>query len=196
MSRSRGFTLIEVLIALSLTGLLVMVLFSGFQVGIRSWQSVERHTARVEEGRQLSSLLSRQLAQVQPFILGGEQRSESAFLGEAKRLRYVAPLSISSGNLPYLFELVSEWQGQPGVWARFAPFREGQDAETILADAPFLQISQGLRLTFGFFNRETTEQWVPEYEYAELPQLVSVQMVGDDQAWPLLILPVTQVGPQ
>ncbi|MES2817371.1 MAG: prepilin-type N-terminal cleavage/methylation domain-containing protein [Pseudomonadota bacterium] len=195
--RHAGFTLVEVLIALTLMGLLVVVLFSGFRVGIRSWQAVERHTARVEESRQISGLLYRQLGQVLPLMLnseGGQQ--EPAFLGQATRLRYVAPLSLSSGNLPYLFELDSDWQGRPGVWARFVPYRADLTVEAMLAGAEFLQISQNLKLKFSYFSAQNTREWVPEYLMVELPELVSVELVNEDQAWPLLMLPITSVGQQ
>lgn len=195
--RQGGFTLVEVLIALTLMGLLVVVLFSGFRVGLRSWQAVERHTARVEESRQLSGLLYRQLGQVLPILLateGGKQ--EPAFVGQATRLRYIAPLSLSSGNLPYLFELDSNWQGRPGIWARFAPYRAGLTVEALLADSEYVQISEKLKLRFAYFHAEFTREWVPDYLRAELPALVSVQLVNEDQAWPLLVLPVTAVGQQ
>lgn len=197
MKRAAGFTLVEVLIALTLTGLLVVVLFSGFRVGIRSWQAVERHTARVEESRQLSGLLYRQLGQVLPVVLTPEgQFSQPGFRGEETRLRYVAPLSLSAGSLPYLFELESQWQGQPGVWARFAPYREDQSIEAMLAGTEFVQISKTLKLSFRYFNSETSPEWVSEYALEQLPQLVAVQLSGADQAWPLLVLSVTSVGAQ
>ncbi|NEX17237.1 MAG: general secretion pathway protein GspJ, partial [Halochromatium sp.] len=38
--RGRGFTLVELLIALSLIGIITLLLFSGLRLGSRSWEAV------------------------------------------------------------------------------------------------------------------------------------------------------------
>lgn len=200
MTRARGFTLLEVLVALTLTSLLVVALFGGFRAGIRSWQTVERHTAQVEEPRQLSSLLYRHLGQMVPAAFGEQEGGwhDPAFFGEAERVRYVAPLAMSASGLPYVFELVSNQRGMPGVWARFAPYQEGKSADALLADAEFLQISKSLGVTFGYYgvgdDANEIPRWSTTYKSDQLPRLVSLQISGGQRAWPTMTFAVTQVG--
>ena len=44
----RGFTLVEVLIAISLLGLMLVILFGGLRLGGRSWDAIEQRTGRAE----------------------------------------------------------------------------------------------------------------------------------------------------
>lgn len=200
MTRARGFTLLEVLVALTLTSLLVVALFGGFRAGIRSWQTVERHTAQVEEPRQLSSLLYRHLGQMVPAAFGDREDGghEAAFFGEAQRVRYVAPLAMSANGLPYVFELTSNQQGRPGVWVRFGPYQEGKSAEAVLADAEYQQVSKTLGVTFAYYGAgddfSQIEHWTDTYKSDQLPRLVSLRIAGSDRAWPAMTFAVTQVG--
>ena len=198
MRRERGFTLLEVLVALVLIGLLMVVLFGGFRAGIRSWQLAESHTTEIEDRRQLSGLLYRHLGQLRfavPVISESGQLS-SFYLWEPSRLRYVAPLAMSTGGMPYVFELVSDAPGMPGIWVRFAPFDAQQPVEQAFAGVEFQQVSSDVRLLFHYFTRSFDQGDVPR-EWRELsglddetPSLVAVRFVGDDSGWPDLVLPV------
>lgn len=199
MACQRGFTLLEVLVALTLTGLLVATLFAGFRVGIDSWDTADRHVQRTEDSRQLVNFLSRHLSQIQPVIvMNDELFPEPALMGTASSLRYVAPLSLSTGNQPYLFELVSGYRGEPGVWVRFAPYHSSESGQVqigaILAGAEFLQVSEGFGLEFEYFvAQEETEGWAPEFQGGQL-KLVAVQVVDEQGRWPRLTMAVS-TGP-
>ncbi len=200
MRRMRGFTLLEVLVALTLTSLLVVALFGGFRAGLRSWQTVERHTAQVEEPRQLSSLLYRHLGQMVPAAFGDREDGghEASFFGESDRVRYVAPLAMSANGLPYVFELVSNRQGMPGIWVRFAPYQEGKSAESLLGDAEYQQVSKTLGVTFAYYGAgddfNQIARWSDTYKSDQMPRLVSLRLAGGERAWPAMTFPVMQVG--
>lgn len=200
MKSERGFTLLEVLVALVLVGLLMMVLFGGFRAGIRSWHAAEQHTARVEEPRQISSLLYRHLGQLLPVNFAADEQGiiEPAFLGEANRIRYVAPLSMSSGSAPYVFELVSGWQGREGLWGRYVPYVSGRSAAELLREATFVQLSPGLQATFAYFGPGQTQEepaWHDNYSDTQKPpRLVSLRLSGDGPQWPTLTFAVVQVS--
>lgn len=200
MKPVRGFTLLEVLVALVLVGLLMMVLFGGFRAGIRSWHASERHAAQVEEPRQISSLLYRHLGQLLPVTFAADESGmiEPAFLGEANRIRYVAPLSMSAGGMPYVFELVSGWQGREGLWVRYAPYIAGRSAAALLQDSAFVQLSPALQATFAYFGvaeAGAEPAWHEAYLNAkEPPRLVSLRLSGDEQPWPHLTFAVVQLS--
>lgn len=204
MKAARGFTLVEVLIALVLAGLLVVVLFGGFRAGIRSWQLAEQHTASVEEPRQLSALLYRHLGQLLPvqFLPDSGGRIEPAFLGESQRIRYVAPLSMSAGGIPYVFELTSDSPGMEGIWVRFAPYEEGRTVEDLLYHSGEPQlVSSTLHLSFHYFGTVEGQdaevgEWYEAYARIDaVPKLVSVRINGTRRGWPELILPVSLAEP-
>lgn len=193
MNQQKGFTLLETLIALVLMSLLIMALFGGFRAGIRSWQAAEKHVEWVEEPRQLSALLYRHLSQFIP--VAGEltfSGSTYAFVGEPERLLYVAPLAMSVGNQPYIFELVNGHDGLLGLWARFAPLEIDNNYQESLDQAEYLQISNNLSARFAYFYEGA---WVDSLPEGKVPALVKVNLtIETQQDWPSLVFAVQAVG--
>lgn len=195
MKQQKGFTLLETLIALVLMSLLIMALFGGFRAGLRSWQAAEQHVAWVEEPRQLSALLYRHLSQFVP--VAGELTFSGptfVFVGEPARLLYVAPLAMSVGDEPYVFELVSGHNGQLGLWARFAPLvqNEGTTYQELLNDVEYVQVSDNVSAQFSYFFQGA---WVDSLPEGQLPALVKVNLqINSGQDWPSLVFALHAVG--
>ncbi|MBK5929389.1 prepilin-type N-terminal cleavage/methylation domain-containing protein [Halochromatium salexigens] len=101
---SRGFTLVELLIALSLISLITLLLFSGLRLGSRSWEAVETVSERVADLRIARNLIERALRQTQALTLVVDGVERSVFAGEAEALEWVAPLSDHVG-IPGLYIL-------------------------------------------------------------------------------------------
>lgn len=192
MRHQRGFTLFEVLVALTLMGLLIAVLFGGFRAGLRSWQVMDGHLDRTEEPRQLSSLMYRHLTQLTPIMLRNENfRPEPSFRGEKERIRYAAPLAMSVGDAPYLVEISNGQGGKPGVWIRFAPARNGARLDSVFAEAPYQRVSETLSISFAYFFEG---EWLDAVPLGREPQLISVQLKGPDVVWPRMVLPIARAG--
>lgn len=126
-----GFTLIELLVALTLFGLIAVVLFGGLTFGTRAWEAGNAQADRLAEVEAVQSLLRRQLARSLPSAelsrealsdeetssgetssdetSGDEDARPAAFIGEAERMVFLAtaPPQIGVGGV-YLFELSVE----------------------------------------------------------------------------------------
>ena len=102
--RARGFTLVELLIALAMLGLVTLLLFSGLRLGSRSWESVERVAGQSDALRFAHGFLIRALSQIRAVEATTDVGSQLAFAGAAERLEFVAPLSDYLG-LPGLYVL-------------------------------------------------------------------------------------------
>jgi general secretion pathway protein J len=74
MTRRRGaaagFTLIELLVALALTAAILVLLFSGINLGFRGMDRLDGQVARIEARRSLAFTLRRQIAGIYPATLG------------------------------------------------------------------------------------------------------------------------------
>jgi general secretion pathway protein J len=89
--KDAGFTLLELLIAMTLLALLSLVLFGAFRFGTRSWDRAETSTANGNEIRRaqdaITSALSRAYPELQtadpanPHIFFGGEREAVTFLG-------------------------------------------------------------------------------------------------------------------
>lgn len=102
--RARGFTLVELLIALAMLGLITLLLFSGLRLGSRSWESVERVAGQSDALRFAHGLLARSLTQIRAVEATTDAGGRLVFAGDAGQLEFVAPLSDYLG-LPGLYIL-------------------------------------------------------------------------------------------
>lgn len=190
--QQKAFTLIETLVALTLMSLLIMVLFGGFRAGVRSWQASENYIADSEEPRQLSALLYRHLGQIVPMVVGGgDFLSKPVFAANAEQIRYVAPLSMSAGDAHYIFEMINNFEGQGGVWVRFAPIVDELTADDILASAEYTQVSKDWSVHFKYFYND---EWMEEVPEGELPKLVSVRLTAAGKQWPRMVFAISTLG--
>ena len=108
-----GFTLMELIIALAMVGLITLLLFSGLRIGSRTWEGLDAVAARTDDLRLADGFLSRTLAQARPatVVYDGEQRQ--VFAGDAERIDFAAPLSQHVG-VPgiYILRLALEGSGE------------------------------------------------------------------------------------
>ncbi|MBN2886184.1 MAG: prepilin-type N-terminal cleavage/methylation domain-containing protein [Chromatiaceae bacterium] len=99
-----GFTLVELLIALSMISLITLLLFSGLRLGANTWERVDASVERLAERRAAHAFLVRTLNQMRPETLMLDAEPHAIFAGDAERLEFVAPLSRHLG-LPGLYLL-------------------------------------------------------------------------------------------
>ncbi len=125
MSRhpERGFTLIELVLALSIVAIMVTMLFGGLRVGLRAWQRGEERAAVLQHARSVTQLLQEALGGIYAYRGRADQDTPGAgevllFQGEAERLSFVTvsppvslpaaiafvavTLSMDAGNAPGL----------------------------------------------------------------------------------------------
>lgn len=115
---SYGFTLVELLIALALIGLISLLLFSGLRLGTRAWEGVETVAERTAEPRIARNFLERVLVQARPARITFDEEEVLVFAGDAENLELVAPLS--------------EHVGTPGLYVLRLSLANGTEKQLVL----------------------------------------------------------------
>ncbi len=97
----RGFTLIEMLVGLTLLGLMTLALFSALRVGLDSWDRSEVKAQQVVDLRIVEGVMRREVAKAFPLRIGTPADNKIAFEGEAGRVRFVGalPANLAPGGL-------------------------------------------------------------------------------------------------
>lgn len=113
----QGFTLVELLIALSLMALILLLLFSGLRLGSRAWEGVEQVVTRHAEERIARRLLLGSLNQARPVEAVFEDARRPVFAGDDQRLELVAPLAeqVGIGGLYLLRFSLEDVAGRPAL---------------------------------------------------------------------------------
>lgn len=132
--RERGFTLVELLIAIALTGLILVILFSGFRIASRSWDAVELRSTRNSELRLVRGFIQRSLRQLRGVSYDSPDGSRQLFSGDRQAIEFVTPMTgyLGLGGLYILrLEYLDNREGGQLImtrWLYHPDILEGVDA--------------------------------------------------------------------
>lgn len=140
---SRGFTLVELLVALTLAGLVAMLAYGGLHVALRSWNSAELRQQEMERSYLTQSLLRRLLESPQNVSLrDDEDVQQVAFFGDEQQVIFVAYLpALDDSEQLYWVQLRQDRQitAKGLAWQlelRYLPFVEMEEFNwSLLIDA-------------------------------------------------------------
>lgn len=91
-SRECGFTLVELLIAIAITGLILTILFAGLRVGSKSWDAVERRSIENSELRLVRGFIQRSLHQLRGISQRFEDGDRLIFGGTEDGIEFATPM--------------------------------------------------------------------------------------------------------
>lgn len=202
---SRGFTLVELLVGLTVMALLSLVLFGGLRFGIRAWETGGARMEQTHRAEAVQSLLRRQLGQIRFLPPATDADAVMSFTGDRDSLTFVAPLPVHRGiGGSYLFHLAkSERNGRSDLtlaWSLYRPELLTTGPSTLEAGTTLLEDIAGVELSyFGAPLPEQAPQWWGAWDLNDgEPQLVRVRVEfqpGDLRRWPDLIVRVPGSAP-
>jgi prepilin-type N-terminal cleavage/methylation domain-containing protein len=91
-ARQGGFTLIELVIALALMGVMVLFMYSGLAFGLRGWDAADTNGRRTADRRIAENFLRREVAELFPMRWKDPMTLRLAFEGQHDVLRFVSVL--------------------------------------------------------------------------------------------------------
>jgi len=106
--RHAGFTLLEILLALTLLALVMLGVWGAMAGATRITHAADAVMARSENVRTVQQFLRRYVsaAQLQPYLAEGDTRARM-FAGDATSMHYVAPLPMQSGHAGLYVQTIS-----------------------------------------------------------------------------------------
>jgi general secretion pathway protein J len=90
-----GFTLLELVIAITILSFITLIIGSGFRLGINAWEKGDKETAEIQRLRVLSGMLSQQIMSVHPYKMKLKDEDQPAiiFKGQADSLIFVTTIT-------------------------------------------------------------------------------------------------------
>ncbi len=200
-----GFTLLELLVALTLLGLVFAVLFGELRFATRAWDATDAKLDRNGELLSVHSFLRQRFQQVhvtQPTRDQDDADNTIAFEGNSRSMVFLGtmPANISDGGF-YEISLSSQsGEGGNDLFVSWRPF--DADGMASVADGPNNSrvLLRGLReVRFSYFGRtgeDLAAQWWDIWPSRDAaPSLIRMRVSfadGDPRSWPeLVVAPAT-----
>ena len=178
----RGFTLIEVLLALALTALLLTLLSTGMYVVARDWnENTERLDAKLDESLAILQI-ERALIAAFPHSFNSTETllREVYFDGEDDRLSWVSTVSPQrlAGLTAWSIDVVSDEGIGEGIGVRTAPaFSDDPSARLDNVETRVILPGYDLEISYlrepNALTREWTDEWLGS-EQGALPLAVHI----------------------
>ena len=93
---TRGFTLLELLLAITLMAAMMAMIYAALNVGIRAWDAGDARVTEASNWRLVERFLRREFGQIFPTRWRGVPQPHIAFEGDKTSLRYVTALNLDA----------------------------------------------------------------------------------------------------
>ncbi|MCY4339734.1 MAG: prepilin-type N-terminal cleavage/methylation domain-containing protein [Gammaproteobacteria bacterium] len=190
-----GFSLLEVLVALVLSSLMLLMLYSSLYAGVHNWRTGELRIRANDDKRLALSFMRRVTAELLPMRQVGEEGQRMLFRGDATTLQFVSRLPAHhAGGGVYFLRLRT---GPETLLLDYRPLARDQDMleEDIFEDAEqvaLLEDIEGIALDyFGRNGAHAEPAWHDEWDdAARLPTLIRLYITAGAGPWAPLVVTV------
>jgi len=171
--RERGFTLLEILVVLSLLGVLLGLVATALVGANRAVAKAQVFSERLDEVRGAQTFLRRAIGQALPVAQGDVTEKPARFVGHAAAMTFYAPLPDSIGGGLYRHQLSLVHQQLQVRLARL----DGQALSAFGEPQVLLREVQQLAFSYrGLSPLAKDSGWLAEWPWPErLPRAVRIE---------------------
>lgn len=199
-----GFTLIEILIGMSLLSVMMLLLFASLRICVQNWNAGERKITQVGEAGTIQYFLQSKLHSTLPLEADFLEEQQFSFQGEAEQIQFVASMPASANRLglqqfKMSLERAKNNQGS-NLLVDIKPFFPLNENEE-WSDEQVVILKNIKHLDFAYFGLDRFHNdpvWQDEWlEKHKLPKLVSIDIeLTNGEVWPQIVvaLNVNAVG--
>jgi general secretion pathway protein J len=198
--RQAGFTLIELVVAMVLLGIMMMLLYSGLTFALRGWDAGDANGRNVVDRRIGENFLRRELNELFPMRWKDPMILKFAFEGEAQRMKFVSsrPAGVTLGGLSLVgleVEQDANHKTRHLTMRRAMPDDAAKDFAPLDRAERTVLIADVDSVAFAYFGSEndfTESKWMDAWTYVgRMPQMVRLRVkTADGMALPDFVVRV------
>ena len=204
IKKSRGFTLVELLVAIMILTLFMTASMGAVRIASRSWAAGQERTDATEELRGAADFLRRQFAQLPLATVGEGDEERLLFVADERHVMFVAPatqFSHGAGLMTYVLAADEDGERQK-LTLRYAPYDPGR--ETVDPDTfsePLVLATGFSTIGFQYYGAPTEDDdltWWPLWQddAEQLPRAIIIRTreEGETDGWPDLVFALRSGG--
>ncbi|CAA9892168.1 General secretion pathway protein J [Candidatus Methylobacter favarea] len=198
---SQGFTLIEVLIAMTLLSIMVVLLFTSLKICADSWEKGETKITEVNEVAVVYNFFQRHLSTARPLLNDFTPEGEIlSFQGKTRSMQFVSAFPASAGRAGlqmFSVELQKEDKDQVIKVAVIPYFPEAEDEQRPADEVVLIRRVSDFELAYFGADQESGEShWQDEWLEKNIqPQLVKIRIKPENGIfWPDMIIELKVVS--
>lgn len=189
-----GFTLLELLVAITLMGLVLVVVYGGLRLGLSGWDTGERRAEATQQLRLVQEFLRRQLVQSMTVYQFDDQQNRTVvFTGQADGIEFVTPMLARLGQAGLYRVRIEAVDGR--LWIRWRPYlpddpAAGEERERVLLE----EVSA---VEWAYFGLEQIDDPQPRWSNVwtnpqSRPLLVRLNLKLQDEPSPDLVVALVE----
>ena len=198
--KQSGFTLLEILIGMSIMSIMMLLLFASLRICVQNWNAGEKKIAQVSQAAIIQNFLQSKLHATVPLDGDFLEEPQFSFQGSQGEIQFVAAMPASAGRLGlqlFKMNLQSAGRSEAGsvLQVEMQPFFPQGDSDEPWVEKPVIILRKIKSLQFGYFgadseSRDSDSSWQNDWtERASLPRLVSIDIeMVDGEIWPQLVV--------
>ncbi len=195
-----GFTLFELMLSLTILGIVMVIIFGALRIGTRAWEKGEKDTDVQQRQRAVLSLLSQQIASACVYEIKMEKEG-FYFRGSEEKMEFVSRMPIVPGALTGMvyvkYEILDDEKGgrQLKLYERDAGFLNAEEIQNQRPEDLLTLVSGIEDLRFEYLKGDKDDTgwlttWQPD-ETEGMPLAVRIVLKQDEETAPVnLIIPI------
>jgi general secretion pathway protein J len=184
--KTTGFTLLEVIIALTILGFILLIIFGAFRLGLSAWERGESTRGEYQRMRAVTQMISHQIKSIVPYKVKTSKAEGDylAFEGKASSLRFVSAFPIKARQPEGFVYGIYKFREEGGSLILYEQRVLNKDLfEETPKEESGVTLLEGIsKLRFEYYRegdpeKNRTEGWVEEWnakEEKELPKALKM----------------------
>jgi general secretion pathway protein J len=178
-SDSRGFTLLEVMVTMTIFAVMLLIISGAFRMGLTAWDRGEQTREEYQRQRTATQLITRQVKSMVPYKIK-TQKAEGdylAFEGKTNSLKFVSTLSLRALRPNGFVFAIYEYKEGGAEGGRFVAYEKRVVNKDFFEEGPKeeegVTVLEGLSdVQFEYFREEDTEKtrteaWLADWNAKE-----------------------------
>ncbi len=170
--REGGFTLLELIISITILSLIALIIGSGFRLGLNAWERGDEEVEAVQTMRVLSGLIFQQLKSSYPYKIKIDNEEMVLFKGDSSSMIFVTTLA---DPYPGGFKWVRYLHRDGVLYYKEGFLPDKKLLDNITGDEEILE-TEVEEVSFQYYSKEKNE-WKESWDFSDrLPGAVKARI--------------------